>query len=424
MGDFVSSVDKQSSVKASQQLTRAYNYRLVLRTIYDRGLPASSHGSGQISRADVARVTGLSRTTVSDIVSDLLAQNLVEEVGFGISSGGKNPILLKVRADARHLIGIDLSGDEFRGEVVNLRGETQGAVSLPLSGRSGQSAMDLVYCLIDQLLPAATAPMLGLGVGTPGLIDAERGSQVHWSVNLDWLDMPLRDLLEARYQLPVSVLNDCQASALAEHFFGPAQRSSNLVLIKSEQGVGSGVILNGQLFHGDNFGAGEIGHVVVDPDGPPCRCGNRGCLETLASVSAVVERARVAAAAAGGTLRANSRSRAQRPLTIDLVRRALQSGDPAIRQVVHDAGRALGIAIANLVGALNVRRIVIAGGIAELGPELLNVINEEVLRRSLTALARETEVAFSTLGSRITILGASAAQLQQELGVTPFREHA
>jgi predicted NBD/HSP70 family sugar kinase len=264
--------------------------------------------------------------------------------------------------------------------------------------------------------------MLGLGVGTPGLIDAERGSQVHWSVNLDWLDMPLRDLLEARYQLPVSVLNDCQASALAEHFFGPAQRSSNLVLIKSEQGVGSGVILNGQLFHGDNFGAGEIGHVVVDPDGPPCRCGNRGCLETLASVSAVVERARVATA--GGPRRANSKSRAQHSLTIDLVRQALQSGDPAIRQVVHDAGRALGIAIANLVGVLNVRRIVIAGGIAELGPELLNVVNEEVLRRSLTALARETEVVFSSLGSRITILGASAAQLQQELGVTPFREYA
>jgi len=322
MADFVSSMDKQSPAKATHQLTKAYNYRLVLRTIYDRGLPASRHGHDQISRAEVARVTGLSRTTVSDIVSDLLTQNLVEEVGFGLSSGGKNPILLQVRPDARHLIGIDLSGDEFRGEVVNLRGETRGAVSLPLSGRSGQSAMDLVYCLIDQLLPAATAPMLGLGVGTPGLIDAERGSQVHWSVNLDWLDMPLRDLLEARYQLPVSVLNDCQASALAEHFFGPAQRSSNLVLIKSEQGVGSGVILNGQLFHGDNFGAGEIGHVVIDPDGPPCRCGNRGCLETLASVSAVVERARIAAAgrclrdrtgaanAISGSLRGIDRTRA------------------------------------------------------------------------------------------------------------------
>jgi predicted NBD/HSP70 family sugar kinase len=415
-------LDKHRSAKATHQDTKAFNSRLVLRAIYDRGLSAPTWADGhpQISRADIARLTGLSRTTVSEIVSDLLAQDLVEEVGFGLSSGGKNPILLQVRPDARHLIGVDLSGDAFRGEVVNLRGETQRAVSLPLDGRSGQTAIDLMYSLVDQLMPAATSPMLGLGIGTPGLVDAERGSQVHWSVNLDWLDMPVRALLEARYQLPVFLVNDCQASALAEHFFGPPQPSANLVLIKSEQGVGSGVILNGQVFHGDNFGAGEIGHVVVDPEGPPCRCGNRGCLETLASVSAVVERVRLAVAS--GPRSAQSRLlRTQHPPSIALVRRALHGGDPTVRRVVHEAGRALGIAIANLVGALNVRRIVIAGGIAELGPELLNVINDEVLRRSLTALARETDIAFSSLGSRITVLGASAALLQHELGVTPFR---
>jgi predicted NBD/HSP70 family sugar kinase len=212
----------------------------------------------------------------------------------------------------------------------------------------------------------------------------------------------------------VVVLNDCQASALAEHFFGQGHKSTNLVVIKSEQGVGSGVILNGQLFHGDNFGAGEIGHVVVEPDGPPCRCGNRGCLETIASASAVIDRVR--AAASNG-----SRSLGRGPLSIGLIRRALDGGDPVVRRAVHETGRALGLAIANLIGALNVHRIVIAGSIAQLGPELLNVINDEILRRSLTALARETEVVFSGLGSRITILGASAALMQQELGVTPFR---
>lgn len=393
--------------KATHQQTKSYNSRLVLRTIYVRG---------DISRADVARQTGLSRTTVSDVVADLLGQGLVEEVGFGLSNGGKSPILLRIQSNARSLIGIDLSGDEFRGEVVNLRGETQHAVSIPVNGRRGAQALELVYSLLDQLLPGAPAPVLGLGVGTPGLIDTERGSQIHWSVNLDWLDLPLRDLLEARYGLPVFVLNDCQASALAEYFFGPDPDAANLIVIKAEQGIGSGVILNGQLFHGDNFGAGEIGHVVVQPDGPPCRCGNRGCLETLASGSALIEHIRLATAS-----KPRSRSRAREPLSMAQARHALDNGDPIVRQAVHEAGRALGIAIANLVGALNVRRIVIAGSLALLGQELLNVIQEEVLRRSLTALARETEVVFSPLGARITILGASAVLLQQELGVSRFR---
>jgi predicted NBD/HSP70 family sugar kinase len=398
--------------KATHQQTKSYNSRLVLRTIYDHR---------QISRADVARATSLSRTTVSEVVADLLTQGLVEEIGFGLSSGGKSPILLQVRDSARSLIGVDLSRDDFRAELLNLRGETQHAVSLPLLGRRGAAAIELVYMLLDQLLPRATAPVLGIGVGTPGLVDVQRGSQVHWSVNLDWLDLPLRDLIEKRYSVPCTVLNDCQASAMAEHFFGPDRnRAQNLVVIKSEQGLGSGLILNGQIFHGDTFGAGEIGHVVIQPDGLPCRCGNRGCLETLASVQGIIERIQARAANQPRSA-AHLRSRNRQGMNIEHVRRALDDGDPLVRQVVHEAGTALGTSIANLVGVLNVQRIVIAGGIVALGQELLNVIQEEVLRRSLTALARETEVVFSSLGSRITILGASAVFLQQELGLTPFR---
>jgi N-acetylglucosamine repressor len=397
--------------KATHQQTKAHNSRLVLRTIYDRR---------EISRAEIARQTGLSRTTVSDVVADLLSQGLVEEFGFGLSNGGKTPILLRLISNARCLIGVDLSGDEFRGEVVNLRGEMQHAVGLPLEGRSGPDALELVYALLDQLVPTANAPLLGLGIGTPGLVDVERGSQVNWSVNLDWLDFPLRDLIQRRYQLPAFVLNDCQASALAEHVFGDHHDSANLVVIKAEHGLGSGLILNGQLFHGDLFGAGEIGHVVVEHEGLPCRCGNRGCLETVASASAILNRIQAATALTPGSALHHS-ARNGTALTVRMARQALDADDSAVRDAVHQAGRGLGIAIANLVGALNVRYVVIAGSIVGLGPELLNVIRQEMLARSLTALARETHIDYSALGPRITILGASAVLLQEELGVTPFR---
>src|SRR5262249_4518152 len=159
----------------------------------------------------------------------------------GSSRGGKPPILLRVNVDARHLIGVDLSGEEFRGAVYDLRGEMRHAISVPRDGRRGADALELTHVLLDRLGGAAEAPILGLGIGTPGLIDFHSGSQVHWAVNLDWLDVPLRDQLERRYQLPVHVLNDSQAAAMGEYFFGTRHHAGNLVVIKSEEGLGAGI---------------------------------------------------------------------------------------------------------------------------------------------------------------------------------------
>src|SRR5579864_9362377 len=229
-------------VKATQQQTKAHNDGLVLSTIYE---------AEHISRAAIARRTALSRTSVGEAVAELLGRGLVEEVGRGrTSGGGKPPILLQVKSDARDLVGVDLSsGEEFRGAVYNLRGEVRHVLSLPRRGRSGADALELAYVLLDGLLEAAQAPVLGLGIGTPGLIDFQRGSQVHWAVNLDWLDMPLRELLVMRYQLPVHVLNDSQAAAMGEYFFGLEHDSENLVVIKCEEGLGAGIVVQGRLLH-------------------------------------------------------------------------------------------------------------------------------------------------------------------------------
>jgi N-acetylglucosamine repressor len=399
-------------LKATHQQTKAHNNRLVLQTIYD---------FGQISRAEVARQTELSRTTVSEVVADLLEQQLVEEIGYGPSSGGKSPILLHVKSNARFLIGVDLSSDEFRGAVVNLRGEIQHTLSLPRNGRGGDDALTLVYELLDQLtvFDAPALPLLGLGVGTPGLVDVRRGNQVHWAVNLEWLDLPLRDLLEARYGLPVHVLNDSQAAAMAEYYFGGPRTSNNLVLIKCEQGVGAGVVIEGQLFYGDLFGAGEIGHVVIAENSQVCRCGNIGCLETVASAAAVLRRVRVATLNRGSPAHPDETD--GRPVDMRAVREWYELGDRTVQLIVHDAGRALGIAIANLVGALNIHRVVIAGSLGILGQPLLDIISEEMRRRSLAALARETHVEFSDLGPDITVLGSAALLLHEELGITPSR---
>ena len=271
--------------KATHSQTRAYNSQLVLRTIYDQEL---------ISRADVARRTGLTRTTVSDLVGELMELGLTEEVGRGPSNGGKAPILLRVADDSRHLIGVDLGESEFSGAVVNLRGEVRRSARLPLNGRDGDEAVELVHQLIDDLVGSNGDGLVGIGIGTPGIIDSEAGT-VRWAVSLDWQDLPLGSLIRERHDLPVYVANDSQAAALAEYIFGTDRRATNMAVIRVGRGIGAGLILNGELFHGDGFGAGEIGHVTVDPEGEPCRCGRRGCLETVASTRAMLERAEGAA---------------------------------------------------------------------------------------------------------------------------------
>jgi predicted NBD/HSP70 family sugar kinase len=379
---------------------------LVLKTIYDQG---------PISRADIARLTQLTRTTVSSVVADLVEQGLVEESGYGPSEGGKPPILLRVVDDSRFMVGIDLASDEFRGAIVNLRGALRRRVSLPLRGWDGEAALALAYELIDDLVGGSEGPLLGIGIGAPGLMDPMNGV-VRQAVNLDWQGLPLRSLLRERYGLPVYVVNDCQMAAMAEYTFGEYPDTDNLVVVKIEHGIGAGIILNGRLYHGDTFGAGEIGHATVIEKGQMCRCGRRGCLETVASVRSIIGQAQAIARRDPGSLLHQYVSGPEE-ITMQVICRAAQAGDQAIRQVIEQAGRCLGAVIANMIGVISVRRVVIAGSITCLGSLLLDVIQAEMSRRLLALVASQTEVCLSTMEPDIVIVGASALVLTRELGL-------
>ena len=395
--------------KATHAQTRQHNHRLVLRTVYD---------FGPISRAEVARSTGLTRTTVSDVVGDLLGDGMVEEVGRGPSSGGKAPILLSIVGDARHVIGLDLGEGTFAGALVNLRGEIKRVVELPVDGRNGEDALAIVFRLVDELIAEAASPPLGIGVGTPGLVDTRTGT-ILWAVNLDWQDLPLGGLLSERYGLPVNVANDSQAAALAEYTFGAdGRRLPNLITIKVGRGIGAGLVLNGSLFQGDGFGAGEIGHVAVVDDGAACRCGRFGCLETVASSNAIAARAAALADEMHTPLAARG---SPDDLALDDVIRAFEAGDPAARTAALEAARYLGQAIAGLIGALNIGRIVLDGPVTAFGDEWLATIADEARRRSLGLLSRDTEIAVGSLAPNVVVLGASALLITRELGLSLAR---
>src|SRR5918993_1072997 len=378
--------------KATHQQTRAFNQQLVLRALHDRS---------PLSRADLARITGLTRTSVGDHIGTLMHDGLVEEVGRGQSSGGKSPILLGVAPHGRHLIGLDLGEARFSGAVVNLRGEILRSVDLPLEGRNGDAAVELVFRLVDALRADDPSPFLGIGIGAPGVIDTSTGI-VRWSVNLDWADLPLGPLLEERYGMPVVIANDSHAAALAELTFYRRPRPTNLVVIRVGRGIGAGIILNGQLFQGDGHGAGELGHVSLGRGGALCRCGREGCLETRTSMRALVE----AASSTEPTITDEHGMVA-----------AFAGGVAGIRRIVLDAARELGLAIGWLIGVLNVRHVLLVGPVAALGDDWLNEVRRAARSSVLGLLAHDTQIEFGHVHDDVVVLGASALLMEQQLGL-------
>jgi predicted NBD/HSP70 family sugar kinase len=221
-------------------------------------------------------------------------------------------------------------------------------------------------------------------------------------------------LLEARHRLPVYIANDSQAASVAELTFGHGKDIANLIMVKVGRGIGAGIVMDRRPFYGDDSGAGEIGHIVVEPGGGECRCGNRGCLETVASTRALVQRAQTLWATGGA---AGLRRLVASPdeITTGVLVRAVEAGDGAVRGLVAEAGGHLGRVVSHLVGGLNIHHIVIAGSMARFGDALLNPIQEQVRSHSLRALAENTRVEASELGQDIVILGAAALLLSQEL---------
>ena len=250
------------------------------------------------------------------------------------------------------MIGLNLAQDKFIGAIVNLRGEIRETVEAPVLDNNGDKALELVFKLIDQLIRKRIKPIVGIGIGTPGLVNTREGIVVN-AVNLDWQDLPLGQMLQKKYKMPVSVLNDSQATAIGEFVYGGGHASDeNLIVINMKHGIGSGILINGRLFQGDGGGAGEIGHVVVQGNNELCRCGKRGCLETISSARAVLKNLNLE--------------------SLDQAQEAYVSGDKKVVKVVNGAAYHLGMVLANLIGTLNIHRIVLTGDMTRFGAAWLD----------------------------------------------------
>ncbi len=358
---------------------------------------------GSTSRAKIARITGLTAATVSDLVAELLDENLAMEVGTGPSAGGKPPTLLDLKASARSVVAIDLSDGSRTGWLLDLKGTPIGEPISVTDAAGGADGVRDLAATIDELVAAAPSPLLGIGVGTPGIVDGS-GVVIEAS-NLQWHQVPLESILAERFTAPIHVINNSRAAAIAEYSWG-GHGAENLLAIKFGRGIGAGIVLDGRIHDGEDSSAGEIGHVVVDPDGPSCFCGKQGCLETLAAIPHLIERLEPLV---GGS-----------PSTREILQRAAQgaeAGDAGVITVINEAAAHIAKVLATTVAILDIHRVVVTGTVAALGDEFLEHIRVGISEAVLSTLAAKLELCYGTTGDMAVPRGAAAFVIQQELGV-------
>ncbi|MFF7081534.1 ROK family transcriptional regulator [Streptomyces lavendulae] len=356
--------------------------------------------AGSLTQAEIARTTGLSAATVSNIVRELKEGGTVEVTDT--SAGGRRARSVSLSGDAGIVIGVDFGHTHLRVAVGNLAHQVLAEETEPLDvDASWVDGFDRAEALVGRLIEGVGVgrdKVIGVGLGVPGPIDVESGTLGSTAILPGWAGINPRRELSQRLGVPVYVDNDANLGALGELVWGSGRGVKDLAYIKVASGVGAGLVINGQIYRGPGGTAGEIGHITLDESGPVCRCGNRGCLETFAAARYVLP------------LLQGSHGP---ELTMERVVELAREGDPGCRRVISDVGRHVGSGVASLCNLLNPSRVVLGGSLAEAGELVLAPIRESVGRYAIPSAARQLSVLTGSLGGRAEVLGALALVLSE-----------
>ncbi len=381
---------------------RAQHSRLILNLLWKER---------EISRAELARHTGLSRSTVSAIVNDLLSTGLVKEERSGRSSGGRRPIMLGCQDESSFIVGIELGATHVSCVLTDLRCNVRASWSAPAPVRDEpEVALKKMTMAVHSVLEAdgvQQSQLLGVGVAVPSPVDRERPGELLPLVLPKWSGYNIASHLQRSFKRPVFVDNDANLGALAELWWGAGSSARDLAYIKVATGVGAGIIIDGRIFRGSGGIAGEIGHTSIDPSGPQCICGLKGCLTTFIGTPALLARAK-------DELRASGSDRPP-PATIDELVNAALDGDPMSVELIRYASDKLGVGVANMLNLLNPKTVILGGGIARAGDLVLDTVHKTIRSLSLPASISNTEIRTTGLNEWGIAVGAATLVLEGAL---------
>ena len=381
----------------NRDLIRALNRSTVLTMI-------KTHGP--IARAEIARRSGLSPATITAISAELIEKNLVFEKAAGDSSGGRPPILLALNPKGGYVVGIKLTETSATAALTDLEAMVVAKRTLKLSGNTPDLIVkDLAY-LVSGLLEDSRVErkqLYGVGVGMAGIVDAGQGI-LRLSPFLGWKDVHLAELLEDLVEVPVYLENDVNTLTITEKWFGAGQGVDNFLTVSLGRGVGMGIVINGQFYRGIRGGAGEFGHIVVDPEGPLCECGKRGCLETI-----VGDRGLLRAASEAGLTNETGLPVSHIEELVSLA----SDGHHDAQAILANAGQVLGCSIANLINVLNPQKIFISGEGARAGKWMFDSMCQAVETHVMPGLSQDTEIQIDPWGDDAWARGAAGLVLRE-----------
>ena len=362
--------------------------------------------AGRTSQAEVARATGLSRTTVSSLVAELKESGLVFEVDMvegraPDQRGGRPGVLLVLQDSSKAVVGIDFGHSHVQVAVADLAHKVlaERIEKLDVDHQAAE-ALDAAARMVEEVLAEANlrrAAVVCAGIGIPGPVDRARGTVGSATILPGWLGLRIAGEMERRLGLPVEIENDANCGALAELTWGAGRDCSNFAYIKAATGIGAGLIVDGRLLRGASGTAGEIGHTTLDESGALCYCGNRGCLETVASGPAILEL--VGQGHPGA-------------LTLDQVIELAAQGDVRCHRAISDAGREIGVAVAGLCNLINPERVIVGGLLSRAGDILLQPLRDSIRRHAVKAAAEKVDVVPAVFVERAELLGSLALALR------------
>jgi len=365
----------------------------------------------QISRADISKRLGLSRSTVTEIVKKTLKTNLVSETGKGPSIGGRQPIILKFQDQARGILGIDIGATHVSVVLMDLRGHVLSWKEERFQVRNDpEGTRKLILELCDASLASwknGSKKILSIGVAVPSPVDPAHPEWLSEVVIPAWQGRNELEPLHKKYGVPLYIDNDANLGALAEYWWGSGKNAKNLIFIKISHGIGAGIILDGEIYRGTKGTAGELGHLPIDINGELCKCGLRGCLTTFLGETALINKVQSL------LIKYPESTLNYKSLSVKEIELAALKGDTLAIRLVKESAEYMGVAISSLLNLLNPDTIVLGGSLAQTGDLFIEPIKKKIKQSALINSSEITEIKSSALSSKTIAIGAATLALQE-----------
>ncbi|GIN56589.1 xylose repressor [Lederbergia ruris] len=383
----------------NQHVVKKENKFLVFKTIIQ---------SSPISRAEIATKTGLNKGTVSSLVHELIEEKFIHESGPGESSGGRRPVMLLFNETAGYSIGINIGVNYLLGVLTDLNGNIHLEKQTNIDTQSFEVWKDKLFSMIQDLIqatPKSPYGVIGIGVGVPGTVNMN--GKVLLAPNLSWKNIELQSILEEEFQIPTIIENEANAGAYGEKKYGVGKNSNHLIYVSVGIGIGVGMILNGQLYKGNNGFSGELGHMSINVKGDLCRCGNEGCWELYASEQALIQQAK----------KLNLLPADQTDLSLEYLLDLAESGNEKAIYLFNRIGEYLGVGLNNIINIFNPQEIVIGNRMASTKKWIQSSLEKQLADRIQFFQEHDLQIKFSNLSSYSAALGVAAFSTENFLQV-------